>query len=331
MDEDDMERLCHTLLKPQRKRSQLAGTSQEPRRQKRIEPSMSNPAVFRLNFVNRVALVSVRAAGAIAIVVCIANTPSILAQSSSSAPSADTAKFDVASVKPCKEGVTAGTTGQKGGRSGGGPSLSPDRLDMPCLPLRFFIQLAYVTSANQLNPNGNLRLEGGPAWIDSDRYQINAKADGPVGRGAMQGPMLQALLEDRFKLKIHRETRETPLYALTVASGGPKLQRAGDRSCTEPDAGGAVRDGRPFLPLGSSKLQRTKEGSCTPRDPTQLLPPRQPGSKPSCGVPGVWWAPTGIRPICLGRAWSRLPELSARERSAPSSTTPASRRSLISI
>jgi hypothetical protein len=149
---------------------------------------MSNPAVFRLNFVNRVALISARTAGVIAIVVCIANTPSIRAQASSSAPSADTAKFNVASVKPCKEGVTAGTIGQKGGRSGGSPSSSPDRLDMPCLPLRFFIQLAYVTSANQLNPNGNLRLEGGPAWIDSERYQINAKADGPAGRGAMQGP-----------------------------------------------------------------------------------------------------------------------------------------------
>jgi uncharacterized protein (TIGR03435 family) len=158
-------------------------------------------------------------------------------------------------------------------------------LDLPCLPVRFFIQLAYVISINVANPDANLRLEGGPAWIDSERFTIEARADGPAGRGMMQGPMLQALLEDRFKLKIHRETRETPLYALTVASGGLKLQRAGDRSCTEPDAGGAERDGRPFLPIGCSKLQRTEEASCTPRDLTQFPPPpRQPGDKPPCGV-----------------------------------------------
>jgi len=205
-------------------------------------------------------------------------------------PAAPTPKFEVASVKPCKEGETvnvSGGTGKKGGgrSGGGGGSQSPDRLDLPCLPLRFFIQMAYIMSANQLNPDGNLRLEGGPAWIDSERYQINAKADGPVGRGMMQGSMLQALLEDRFKLKIHRETRETPLYALTVASGGLKLQRPGDLSCAEPDAGGPDRDGRPAAFLGCSKLQRAEAGSCTSRDLTQFPPPPlQPGDKPPCGV-----------------------------------------------
>lgn len=182
--------------------------------------------------------------------------------------------------------MSSGGGGQKGGGRGGGGSQSPDRLDMPCLPLRIFIQVAYVTSANQNNPNGAVRLEGGPAWIDSERYSINAKADGPVGRGIMQGPMLKALLEDRFKLKIRRETRETPLYALTVASGGLKLQRAGDRSCAEPDAGGAqLDDGRPVAFLGCSKIQRSEAGSCTPRDLTQFPPPPlQPGDKPPCGV-----------------------------------------------
>jgi uncharacterized protein (TIGR03435 family) len=68
-------------------------------------------------------------------------------------------------------------------------------------------------------------IEGGPAWINSDSYLINAKAEGTPNPEMMMGPMMQVLLEDRFKLKIRRETREVPVYALTVAKAGPKLQR----------------------------------------------------------------------------------------------------------
>jgi uncharacterized protein (TIGR03435 family) len=198
-------------------------------------------------------------------------------------------KFEVASVKPCKEGETVSSAagGKKGGGRGGAGTQSPDTLDLGCLPVRLLIRFAYLDQYNWLNPENNLQLEGGPSWIDSERerYRIDAKADGPVGRAVMEGPMLQALLEDRFKLKVHRETRETPLYALTVANGGLKLKRAGDLSCTEPDAGGPEKDGKPFVPLGCIKLQRAEEGDCTPRDLTQFPPPpRQPGDKPPCGV-----------------------------------------------
>jgi len=55
-------------------------------------------------------------------------------------------------------------------------------------------------------------LEGGPARIDSGRYQIGAKAGDAVGKETMNGPMLRALLEERFRLKFHRETREVPIY-----------------------------------------------------------------------------------------------------------------------
>jgi len=84
-------------------------------------------------------------------------------------------------------------------------------------------------------------------------------------------------------LKMHLKTREVPLYALTVAESGLKLQQAGDRSCTEPDA--LFGDGKPFLPLGCSKLQQAEEGSCTPIDLAQSPgPPVEPGQKPPCGV-----------------------------------------------
>jgi uncharacterized protein (TIGR03435 family) len=74
-------------------------------------------------------------------------------------------------------------------------------------------------------------IEGGPGWVDSDRYQITAKAEGAPGQNMMRGPMLQALLEDRFKLKIRRDTREAPVYSLTVAKNGPKLQPFQEGSC----------------------------------------------------------------------------------------------------
>jgi uncharacterized protein (TIGR03435 family) len=75
-------------------------------------------------------------------------------------------------------------------------------------------------------------VEGGPAWINSDRYTINAKADRDASPGMMQGPMLQSLLEDRFGLKAHFETKgDQPAYALTVAKGGPKLKPS-RASCT---------------------------------------------------------------------------------------------------
>jgi uncharacterized protein (TIGR03435 family) len=66
-------------------------------------------------------------------------------------------------------------------------------------------------------------LVGGPEWVRSDQYQIIAKPAGAASREAMRGPMLQALLEDRFHLKVHRESKDVPVYWLTVAKGGAKL------------------------------------------------------------------------------------------------------------
>ena len=61
-------------------------------------------------------------------------------------------------------------------------------------------------------------------------YTVEAKAEKAVDRGVMRGPMLRAILEDRFKLKIRRDDREIPLLALTVARGGAKL-KPNDGSC----------------------------------------------------------------------------------------------------
>jgi uncharacterized protein (TIGR03435 family) len=143
------------------------------------------------------------------------------------------------------------------------------------------IQLAYIIAPHVPMKVSVPELDRAPAWIDSARYQIRAKAAVPASQEIMRGPMLQALLEERFKLKIHGETREIPVYALTVAKGGLKLQPTGDRSCTEPD--NILRFQGPLIRMGCSKLQR-REGSRTPWDRSQPKPPpTDPGQKPWCG------------------------------------------------
>jgi uncharacterized protein (TIGR03435 family) len=69
------------------------------------------------------------------------------------------------------------------------------------------------------------QLSGGPAWLETDRFDISAVI--PAGTQRDQVPlMLQALLADRFKLALHREMREMSVYALIVGKNGPKLKAA---------------------------------------------------------------------------------------------------------
>jgi len=84
------------------------------------------------------------------------------------------------------------------------------------------------------NPaSGNcLSLAGGPGWLDSDHYDIQAKADGSPSVQQMEGPMLRALLEERFKLLVHRETRQLAFYKLSAGKSGAKLQASQEGSCT---------------------------------------------------------------------------------------------------
>jgi uncharacterized protein (TIGR03435 family) len=68
------------------------------------------------------------------------------------------------------------------------------------------------------------KLWGGPGWIGTEKYDIEAKVDvSQVNVHVDYGPMLQALLADRFRLRAHRETKELPVYSLVVAKNGPKL------------------------------------------------------------------------------------------------------------
>src|SRR5579864_4951282 len=115
-------------------------------------------------------------------------------------------------------------------------SPSPGRLEMPCVDLRNLIQAAFGTFGDGVSVNTQpLHMEGGPSWMQSEHYSLSAKADGPVRTEMLAGPMLQALLADRFKLKTHRESREMPVYAMTAAKGGLKVQALAEGACTPLD------------------------------------------------------------------------------------------------
>jgi uncharacterized protein (TIGR03435 family) len=171
-----------------------------------------------------------------------------------------TPKFEVASIKPCKDGDLPPAS-----KRGGAANFSPGTLHLECATVKGLIQHAYVLFANgQANLLMHLSVDGGPGWINSERYRIDAKAEGPQSQGTMHGPMLQALLEDRFKLKIHRETREVPAYALTVAKGGPKLHPFQEGSCTPIDL--RILERFPPVPFPDLPLGQTYCGGIDPAD-----------------------------------------------------------------
>lgn len=115
--------------------------------------------------------------------------------------------FDVASVKP----VTPGAREPIDIRVQGG------RLTVTNLTLKNLVQQAFKVR--------NYQLAGGPAWLDTDRFDISATTAHEVTHDeAMQ--MLQILLTDRFGLKIRREVREGNVFNLIVAKNGPKLRES---------------------------------------------------------------------------------------------------------
>jgi uncharacterized protein (TIGR03435 family) len=129
--------------------------------------------------------------------------------------------FDVISIKPSAPNLN----GIRGGGARG------DRYTMSGATLRLLLQNAY-TRTSTMGPIAQLQIIGGPTWIDADRYDIQATADcsgGALSREQVQ-LMVQSLLEDRFQLKAHMETRELPIYNLVVAKDGPKLKASADQT-----------------------------------------------------------------------------------------------------
>jgi uncharacterized protein (TIGR03435 family) len=105
---------------------------------------------------------------------------------------------------------------------------TPNGLTGTNVTVQMLVRLAYGVQDNQIS--------GVPNWLNSGSYNIEAKMDNSAAdemrkmsedqRKPERQRMLQALLADRFKLTLHRETRDLPAYALVIAKNGPKLRKA---------------------------------------------------------------------------------------------------------
>jgi uncharacterized protein (TIGR03435 family) len=151
----------------------------------------------------------------------------LLSQVSETKPS-----FEVASVKPNKTGDNrVSIMGSPGGR-----------YVATGVSLRLLMGNAYRVR--------DFQIIGGPDWMASDRWDIEARAEeGSITPQAgprdpnVPDPMslrMQSLLEDRFQLKFHRETRELPVYELTVAKSGSKVKLAEDQTPIRPPERGTA-------------------------------------------------------------------------------------------
>ena len=81
----------------------------------------------------------------------------------------------------------------------------------------------------------DFQLTGGPGWITSDRFDIEATPGGGISPTQEQNrEMVQSLLEDRFQLKFRRETKNLPAYNLVVAKGGSKMKPSADQTLPGP-------------------------------------------------------------------------------------------------
>jgi uncharacterized protein (TIGR03435 family) len=117
--------------------------------------------------------------------------------------------FEVASIKPSNPNPT--------GPLGAIPMLLPalDRVTGQNMTLRMLVIAAY-----QKQP---FEIVGGPPWQNSDKFDINARAAGGTKTTEQLLDMLKGLLAERFKLKMHTEKREVPIYALVLARNDGKL------------------------------------------------------------------------------------------------------------
>ena len=122
--------------------------------------------------------------------------------------------FDAVSIKPNRSGETGGTS-----------RATPGRYQGTNVTLMRLINLAYRPVQE---------FEGGPDWINTEHFDVDATAEGTPTQAQMLA-MLRAMLAERFALQVRQETRERPVYALALArrdgKAGALLKRADDAPC----------------------------------------------------------------------------------------------------
>jgi uncharacterized protein (TIGR03435 family) len=155
------------------------------------------------------------------------------AQSAGSAAQAETPapqSFEVASIKPSAAQGGMMIKMQIGTSPGG-------RYTATGVTVRMLIQQAYDLKDYQIS--------GAPGWLSTERYDIVAKAETPNISREQLRVLLQSLLAERFNLKVRRETKELPIYALVVAKDGPKMPKSENQPGpgTDPQPPGVSKTG----------------------------------------------------------------------------------------
>jgi bla regulator protein blaR1 len=178
----------------------------------------------------------------IPILIGVLNAPAIRAQSAAAVP-----KWEVVSIKPCEFRQNTISDMAPQGNS------TPGNLRTGCFPLLNSNGSGLIRGAYASNPF--TPINGGPSWMRSAAYDINAKAEGSPSVRTMNGPMMRGLLEEYFHLKIHQQMTEGPVFFLTVARGGPKLHSFVAGSCMPHDT--APQDP---IPPGQSYCKNSMNG-----------------------------------------------------------------------
>jgi uncharacterized protein (TIGR03435 family) len=159
--------------------------------------------------------------------------------------------FGAASIKPNSSGGRTSISGIGG------------RMVATNYTLRMLIVFAYAD-----RPMMESQIGGGPNWMATDRFDVEAKIDdgSPLPPAEMK-LRVQALLEERFQLKLHRETRELPIYNVVISKGGHKVQLSKDQSPPDPRANTSEPPRRsndpnyvPPLPRGRFGMMNTPTG-----------------------------------------------------------------------
>ncbi|HLK62817.1 MAG TPA: M56 family metallopeptidase [Bryobacteraceae bacterium] len=138
----------------------------------------------------------------------IVNVPAIRAQAQAEKPPT----FEAASIKPMDA-----PSGGRRGPSGGDVRITAES---GLVSARYVTGRGLIREAYRLTDR---QIAGGPAWLDSDGFTVEAKAAGPASTTQLRR-MLQGMLKERFHFTGHFETKEMPVYVLTVAKNGPKVR-----------------------------------------------------------------------------------------------------------
>lgn len=240
---EGMLKVCKTYLaSPLRCVSGVTGSSLK----KRLRIILVGSLALDLNLAKKLLL----AAAASCVVAVSLSVGIIRAQSQAASLQDPRLRFDVASIRPRgpdQSGHIPLRLPFGSECNGDVPQVSPSRI---ALNGNFYTLLVMAYGLDCVSADGTALVTGGPGWVKTDLWTLQAvipEADGlqvsPEKcrsvcrawiRDARVQRMLQNLLAERFKLVVHWETKEVPVYALTVANGGPKLQHPEGPACSLP-------------------------------------------------------------------------------------------------